>query len=148
MAFPATGYCHATKFAVEGLSESLAQEVRSLGIRVTIVEPGGLRTEWAGHSMLESPVVIADYAETAGRRRASTRAASGQQAGDPARAAQAIVAAVEAPEPPLRLLLGSAALSMAYVRLDALRANFDAWAATTCSIDFPSSTTEEPVRKR
>ena len=69
VAFAATGYYHATKFAVEALSESLAHEVGTLGIKVTIVEPGALRTDWAGRSMIESKTVIDDYAETAGQRR-------------------------------------------------------------------------------
>lgn len=137
VAFAATGYYHATKFAVEALSESLWHEVGPLGIRVTIVEPGAFRTEWAGRSMIDSPVVIGDYAETAGRRRASTRATSGTQPGDPVRAAAAIIKAVEAVDPPLRLLLGAPALKVAHARLNALRANFDAWRDTTLSADFP-----------
>jgi NAD(P)-dependent dehydrogenase (short-subunit alcohol dehydrogenase family) len=122
---------------VEALSESLAHETKPLGIRVTIVEPGALRTDWAGRSMVDSKTRIADYAETAGRRREATRAISGNQPGDPARAAEAIISAFEAKEPPLRLLLGKAALAVAHNRLDALRANFDAWAETTLSTDYP-----------
>ncbi|MEW9310539.1 oxidoreductase [Labrys neptuniae] len=137
VAFAATGYYHATKFAVEALSESLAQEVAPLGIKVTIVEPGAFRTDWAGRSMVEAPTVIADYAETAGRRREQTRAVSGRQPGDPARAALAIIKAVEAPEPPLRLLLGAPALRIARQRLEALSLNFETWAETTLSADFP-----------
>ncbi|MGO4335308.1 oxidoreductase [Labrys sp. KB_33_2] len=137
VALAATGYYHATKFAVEALSESLAQEVAPLGIKVTIVEPGAFRTDWAGRSMVEAPAVIADYAETAGRRREQTRAVSGRQPGDPARAALAIIKAVEAPEPPLRLLLGAPALRIARQRLEALSLNFETWAETTLSADFP-----------
>lgn len=138
VAFAATGYYHATKFAVEALSESLAQEVKPLGIKVTILEPGAFRTDWAGRSMIESRTIIDDYAETAGKRRAATRAVSGKQPGDPARAAAAIIAAYEAEEPPLRLLLGAPALKTARDRLDALRTNFDAWAQVTLSTDFPA----------
>ncbi|PDS80701.1 oxidoreductase [Rhizobium sp. L43] len=138
VAFAATGYYHATKFAVEGLSESLSHEVKPLGIDVTILEPGAFRTDWAGRSMVESDTVIADYAETAGKRRQATRSVSGKQPGDPTRAAAAILSAFEADEPPLRLLLGAPALKIARERLDALRANFDAWAETTLSTDFPS----------
>jgi NAD(P)-dependent dehydrogenase (short-subunit alcohol dehydrogenase family) len=137
VAFAATGYYHATKFAVEALSESLWHETSPLGIGVTIVEPGAFRTDWAGRSMVESPTVIADYAETAGRRRQQTRAVSGHQPGDPVRGAAAVIAAVEAAEPPLRLLLGGPALKIAYARLDALRANFDSWRDTTLSADYP-----------
>lgn len=122
---------------MEALSESLAVEVAPLGIKVLIVEPGAFRTEWAGRSMIESPTVMADYAETAGKRREATRASSGAQPGDPVRAAKAIIEAVEAKEPPLRLLLGAPALNIARNRLDALRTNFDAWAELTLSADFP-----------
>ncbi|MDR9774271.1 oxidoreductase [Rhizobium hidalgonense] len=138
VAFAATGYYHATKFAVEALSESLSHEVKPLGIEVTILEPGAFRTDWAGRSMVESKTVIDDYADTSGKRRQTTRSASGKQPGDPARAATAIISAFEAEEPPLRLLLGAPALKIARDRLDALRANFDAWAETTLSADFPS----------
>jgi len=137
VAFAATGYYHATKFAVEALSESLSHEVKPLGITVTIIEPGAFRTDWAGSSMVESGTIIDDYAETAGKRREATRRASGRQPGDPARAAKAIISAFEADEAPLRLLLGAAALTIARQRLDALRQNFDAWAETTLSADFP-----------
>lgn len=138
VAFGATGYYHATKFAVEALSESLSHEVAPLGLKVLIVEPGAFRTDWAGRSMVESQTVIADYAETAGKRRTATRAASGKQPGDPAKAAEAIINAIDAREPPLRLLLGASALAVAYNRLEALKANFDAWADVTKSVDFPA----------
>jgi NAD(P)-dependent dehydrogenase (short-subunit alcohol dehydrogenase family) len=136
-AFPAVGYYNATKFAVVGLSESLVQEVEPLGIKVTIVEPSGFRTDWAGRSANEAPDEIADYAETAGRNRRSIRNASGRQPGDPVRAAEAIVQAVEAPKPPLHLLLGRAALKGANWKLDMLRREFDAWEETTVGADFP-----------
>jgi NAD(P)-dependent dehydrogenase (short-subunit alcohol dehydrogenase family) len=125
--FGATGYYHATKFAVEGLSESLAAEVAPLGIGVTIVEPGAFRTNWSGPSMKQSPIRIDDYAATAGQRRAATLATYGSQPGDPARAAEAIVTVLEAEEPSLRLLLGTAALDVARGKLDALRRDFARW---------------------
>ena len=137
VSFGATGYYHASKYAVEGLSESLAIEVAPLGIRVTLVEPGPFRTDWAGRSIVESKTVIDDYAGTAGLRRQQTRDRSGNQVGDPVRAADAVIAAVTAPEPPLRLLLGAPALDLAYAKLDTLRANFDAWRATTLGADYP-----------
>ena len=136
-AFPAVGYYNATKFAVEGFSEALAIEVAPLGIRVTVVEPSGFRTDWAGRSADEATVHIADYDATAGANRATIRGYSGRQPGDPARAAAAIVAAVEAPEPPLHLLLGKAALAGARRKLDELRRDFDAWEQTTVGADFP-----------
>jgi NAD(P)-dependent dehydrogenase (short-subunit alcohol dehydrogenase family) len=125
--FGATGYYHATKFAVEGLSESLAAEVAPLGIGVTIVEPGAFRTNWSGPSMKQSATRIEDYAETAGKRREATLATYGNQPGDPARAAEAVVTALEAGEPPLRLLLGTAALGVARGKIEALQREFARW---------------------
>ena len=136
-AFPAVGFYNATKFAVVGLSEALALEVEPLGIKVTIVEPSGFRTDWAGRSANEAPSEIADYAETAGANRRNLRDRSGKQPGDPMRAAEAIIKAVDAADPPLHLLLGKAALSGANWKLELLRRNFDAWRDTTIGADFP-----------
>ena len=136
-AFPGVVYYNATKFAVEGLSEGLAKEVAPLGIKVTLVEPSGFRTDWAGRSANESPVEIADYAETAGANRRRLREGSGRQPGDPALAAEAIIRAVEAPKPPLHLLLGNFALESARQKLEALRLDFDEWAETTTGVDSP-----------
>ncbi|MGZ8375941.1 MAG: oxidoreductase [Gemmatirosa sp.] len=135
--FPGTGWYNATKFAVVGLSEALSLETAPLGIKVTVVEPSGFRTDWAGRSANEATQEIADYAETAGANRRTIRNNSGRQPGDPVRAAQAIIAAVEAPEPPLHLLLGKAALRGARWKLDLMQSNFDAWAETTEGADFP-----------
>jgi NAD(P)-dependent dehydrogenase (short-subunit alcohol dehydrogenase family) len=135
--FAATGYYHGTKYAVEGLSESLALEVKPLGIDVMLVEPGPFRTNWAGPSIKQSAIVIDDYASTAGERRKQTAARSGNQAGDPVRAAQAIIDAALADAPPLRLLLGKAALVLARKKLDTLRKDFDRWEATTIGADYP-----------
>jgi NAD(P)-dependent dehydrogenase (short-subunit alcohol dehydrogenase family) len=135
--FPATGYYHATKYAVEGLSESLAQEVAPLGIKVLVVEPGPFRTNWAGPSIKQSATRIEDYAATAGARRSQTAERSGRQPGDPVRAAEAIIAAVQADHPPLRLVLGRPALDIARGKLVALKQDFDAWEATTLGADFP-----------
>ncbi|WP_217238226.1 oxidoreductase [Streptomyces sp. AC555_RSS877] len=135
-AFPATGYYHATKFALEGLSESLAAELAPLGIKVTIAEPGGLRTQWAGASMQQSPIRLDDYEKTAGKRREATLGVFGRQPGDPVRAAAAIAVAVDADTPPLRLLLGSDALAGARARLDRMRGEIDANEALTKSVDL------------
>nr|WP_308290121.1 SDR family NAD(P)-dependent oxidoreductase [Streptomyces kronopolitis] len=135
-AFAATGYYHATKFALEGLSESLAAEVAPLGIAVTLAEPGGLRTQWAGTSMRQSRTRLPDYEETAGRRRSATLAVSGRQPGDPVRAAAAIAAAVDTENPPLRLLLGSDALAGARTRLNRLRNEIDANETLTRTADL------------
>jgi NAD(P)-dependent dehydrogenase (short-subunit alcohol dehydrogenase family) len=141
VAFGATGYYHASKFAVEGLSESLAAEVAPLGIKVTIVEPAAFRTDWSGPSMRQSATTLADYADTAGTRRASTLATYGHQPGDPARAAQAVIDAVTSEQPPLRLLLGRAAYDIATARLDSLKSTFDGWREVTLSADFPTEHT-------
>ena len=138
-AFPAIGFYNATKFAVVGLSESLAQEVAPLGIRVTIVEPSGFRTDWAGRSANEAPEEIADYRETAGKNRRAIRMASGNQPGDPERAASAIIAAAESPEPPLNLLLGKAALRGARRKIEEMQRDFDAWEDVTVGADYPDA---------
>jgi NAD(P)-dependent dehydrogenase (short-subunit alcohol dehydrogenase family) len=137
--FPSLAYYHATKYAVEGFSESLSLEVAPLGIKVTIVEPSGFRTDWAGRSAAEAKTRIADYASTAGQNLQNLRSVSGKQAGDPVRAAAAIIAAVESPDPPLRLLLGKAALKGARGKLDMLKKDFDAWEKTTVEADFPDT---------
>ncbi|SEB16596.1 oxidoreductase [Paraburkholderia sartisoli] len=137
--FAATGYYHGTKYAVEGISESLALEVKPLGIDVLIVEPGPFRTNWAGPSIKESATRIADYDATAGERRKQTAARSGNQAGDPVRAAQAIIDAALSDRPPLRLLLGKTALDLARGKIDLLRGDFDAWEAATVGADFPEN---------
>ena len=136
--FPALSFYHATKFAVEALSESLSQEVAPLGINILLVEPGPFRTDWAGRSAAEAPQSIADYAETAHKRTQVSRGYSGKQMGDPVRAVKAIVKAVEADNPPLRLLLGNAALENAYKKIQLLQRDFDGWAEVTKGADFPA----------
>lgn len=136
-AFPSLSFYNATKFAVEGLSEALSQEVAPLGIKVLLVEPGPFRTDWAGRSANEAAHGIGDYKETAVARANMVRNYSGKQPGDPVRAAIAIVKAVEAEQPPLRLLLGKAALTFARTKVKALSADFDAWAEVTEGADFP-----------
>ena len=137
--FAATGYYHATKYAVEGLSESLATELKPLGVGVLIVEPGPFRTNWAGPSIKQSATRLDAYAATAGERRKQTSARSGSQAGDPVRGAQAIIDAALSDAPPLRLLLGKAALDLARKKLDFMRHDFDGWEATTIGADFPAT---------
>lgn len=138
VSFGATGYYHATKYAVEGLSESLAIEVAPLGIKVIIVEPGPFRTDWSGRSIVESETVIDDYKGTAGKRREQTRANSGKQVGDPVRGARAIVDAVESGNPPLHLLLGKPAFELAMKRLDGYRTEFEQWKDASLGADFPA----------
>jgi NADP-dependent 3-hydroxy acid dehydrogenase YdfG len=136
-AFPAVGYYNGTKFAVEGISEALSQEVAPLGIKVLIVEPSGFRTDWAGRSANETKHPIADYDATAGRNKGAIRGYSGAQPGDPKRAVAAIIKAVEAKNPPLRLLLGKAALAGGRSKIEMLKKDFDAWAEVTEGADFP-----------
>jgi len=140
--FPALGFYNATKFAVEGLSEALWQEVEPLGIKVMLVEPSGFRTDWAGRSANESKRQIADYAATAGAWRSEMRADSGKQPGDPARAVKAIVDAATSTKPPHRLLLGNDAYEGATAKLKALGEEFKAWEAVSRGADFPK---EVPV---
>jgi NAD(P)-dependent dehydrogenase (short-subunit alcohol dehydrogenase family) len=146
-AYPSLGYYCAAKFAVEGLSEVLAEKVGPLGIKVTLVEPSAFRTDWAGRSANEARTEIADYAATAGAVRRELREMSGKQPGDPVRAASAIIQAVEAPNSPLHLLLGKEALRLAREKLDALRRDFDAWEKVAVGADFPADEPTKVVRR-
>ena len=134
---PSVGYYNATKFAVEGLSEALAKEVAPLGIKVTIVEPSGFRTDWAGRSAKDASTEISDYASTAGAMRRQVRDLSGKQAGDPRRAANAIIEAVTSSDPPLHLLLGQDALTWTQAKLEALNRDIDRWHDVTLGADAP-----------
>ncbi|MFD2871065.1 oxidoreductase [Mucilaginibacter ximonensis] len=135
--FPGVGFYNATKFAVDGYSEALAKETAPLGIKVTVINPSGFRTDWAGRSANNSKISIPDYKETAEANKQAIRGYSGKQPGDPVRAAKAIVKAVEAENPPLHLLLGVAALKGARNKLDVLKRDFDAWEETTIGADYP-----------
>lgn len=135
--FPGVGFYNATKYAVDGLSESLSKELAPLGIKVTIIAPSGFRTDWAGRSAKDSSIRIADYATTAEKNKGDIRAYSGNQPGDPVRAAKAMIAVTESATPPLRLLLGAAALKGARLKLEELKHDFDTWAEVTVGADFP-----------
>ena len=135
--FTATGFYHATKFAVEGLSESLAKEVASLGIKVLVVEPGPFRTDWAGRSTSNTPVQIADYADTVGVRMTASKDRSGKQQGDPVRGCEAIIEAIENGNDHLRLLLGKMAYDLAIEKMDTMKENFGALKELSLSADFP-----------
>ena len=137
--FPGIGYYNATKFAVEGLSEALAKETAPLGIKVTIVEPGPFRTDWAGRSLKTPKTAIADYAQSAGARRAAIQDYSGSQQGDPVRGAEAIIDAVESPEPPLHLLLGRPAYEMAAAKFKQFAAEMEKWRQVSLGADFPDA---------
>ncbi len=135
--FPGSGYYAATKFAVEGLSKSLAKEVAPLGIKVIIIEPGPFRTDWAGRSIKTPKRPIDAYAETAIARRKQIQGISGSQPGDPVRAAGAIIAAVEFPNPPLRLPLGNFAYDAMGAELEAVRKEYAAVEAVARAADYP-----------
>ena len=136
--FPGVGFYNATKFAVDGYSDALSKELAPLGIKVTVVCPSGFRTDWAGRSANNSQIIIDDYKDTAEANKNTLRGYSGKQAGDPVRAAIAIVKAVEAENPPLHLLLGVNALKGARNKLEVLKKDFDAWDDTTTGADFPA----------
>lgn len=135
--FPGSGYYAASKFAVEGASEALSREVEPLGIKVTIVEPGPFRTDFAGRSIRRSQYEIEDYGDTAGARIQSNMERSGKQPGDPERAARAIVAAVESEQPPLRLLLGGGAPDAVREKLAGTLQEIEEWEGVTTGADFP-----------
>jgi NAD(P)-dependent dehydrogenase (short-subunit alcohol dehydrogenase family) len=139
--FPGVGYYCATKFAVEGLSESLSKEVVPLGIKVLVVEPGPFRTDWAGRSLKRSSRQIPEYAETAGAFRERIEGGSGKQVGDPIRAGEAIIKALESDNMPLRLVLGAIALERAQIKIEQMRNEIDAWQETALSADYPDSQT-------
>jgi NAD(P)-dependent dehydrogenase (short-subunit alcohol dehydrogenase family) len=135
--FPGSGYYAATKFAVEGLSESLSKEVSPFGVKVLIVEPGPFRTDWAGRSLKTPKHPIDAYAETAIARRQQTQGYSGSQPGDPVRGVEAIIAAVEQPNPPLRLPLGNFAYDAMGAELEAVRKEHAAVEAVARGADYP-----------
>jgi NAD(P)-dependent dehydrogenase (short-subunit alcohol dehydrogenase family) len=139
LAFPGFGYYNATKFAVEGLSEALAKEVAPLGIKVLLVEPGPFRTDWAGRSLKRTKGQIQDYAETAGAPLERLIRGSGKQVGDPVRAGEAIIKAVESENMPLHLVLGRIAVETARDKIELLRRDVDAWEETALSADYPES---------
>jgi NAD(P)-dependent dehydrogenase (short-subunit alcohol dehydrogenase family) len=132
------GVYGSTKFAVEGLSEALHAELTPLGIRVTVVEPGYFRTDFLdSSSAMEARNVIADYAETAGKVRVSARAYSHRQPGDPKRLAQALLTLVSAENPPLRLQLGTDALTRIREKHAFVEQELQTWEALSRSTDFP-----------
>jgi NAD(P)-dependent dehydrogenase (short-subunit alcohol dehydrogenase family) len=136
MTFPGVGIYHGSKFALEGISETLAKEVAEFGIKVTAIEPGSFRTDWAGRSMQRGARTIADYDASFEPIRKARAARSGNQPGDPLKAAQAILQVADAPNPPVHLLLGSDALSLVREKLDGLKQEIDAWEHVAVGTDF------------
>jgi NAD(P)-dependent dehydrogenase (short-subunit alcohol dehydrogenase family) len=132
---PGIAYYCGSKFALEGITEVLGQEVRDLGIHVTAVAPGSFRTDWAGRSMVRTPRSIADYDALFDPVRARRQAVSGKQLGDPAKAARAMLQLIESDAPPAHLLLGSDALTLVREKLSGLQETFDRWEQVTRSTD-------------
>ncbi|CAG9220214.1 Short-chain dehydrogenase/reductase [Paraburkholderia tropica] len=132
---PGISYYCGSKFALEGISETLGKEVAPLGIAVTAVAPGSFRTDWAGRSMMRTPRSIADYDAIFDPIRQAREEKSGKQLGDPRKAARAMLAAIEAETPPAHLLLGSDALGLVRGKLAALEQEIGAWESVTISTD-------------
>jgi NAD(P)-dependent dehydrogenase (short-subunit alcohol dehydrogenase family) len=131
-----SGYYSAAKAAIEGMSGALRGELAPLGISVTVVEPGAFRTDFAGRSLTQSATVIDDYAGTAGQRRKENDTMHGSQAGDPAKAGAAIIAAVESTEPPAFLLLGPDALGLYRYIAERRATEIGKWEQLTSGTDF------------
>jgi NAD(P)-dependent dehydrogenase (short-subunit alcohol dehydrogenase family) len=140
VASPGFGMYNATKFAVEGLSEALSQEVKPLGIHVIIVEPGPFRTDFLGRSGVSANRHIEGYEQTSGKMRAYFKDMDGKQAGDPKKGVAAIVKVVESENPPLHLLLGASTIPRLKGKIDALLKDVAAWEETTVGADFPAGT--------
>jgi NAD(P)-dependent dehydrogenase (short-subunit alcohol dehydrogenase family) len=136
IAFPGIAYYSGSKFALEGISETLAKELRGFGIKVTTVAPGAFRTDWAGRSMVRTERSIEDYDAVFEPIRRARRAKDGKQKGDPAKAAQVLLDIVEHGDPPVHLLLGSDAVTVVREKLSALNKEIDAWEAVSKSTDF------------
>jgi len=132
---PGIAYYCGSKFALEGISETLGKEVRALGIHVTAVAPGSFRTDWAGRSMVRAPRAIADYDTLFDPIRERRQAVSGRQLGDPEKAARAMLQIIESDAPPTHLLLGSDALTLVRDKLHALEEEMATWEALTRSTD-------------
>ncbi|WP_442680448.1 oxidoreductase [Sphingomonas sp. ASY06-1R] len=135
---PGIAYYCGSKFALEGISESLGKEVAPFGIFVTALAPGQFRTDWAGRSMDRTARSIPDYDRVMDPIRAARQAKSGRQPGDPAKAAQALLKLVNAPSPPTRLFLGDDALELVGQKLEAMTAEIAAWETLSRSTAFDS----------
>jgi len=137
MTVPGLTYYHGSKYALEGILESLSKEVRGLGISVTAISPGSFRTDWAGRSMVRTERCIPDYDPVMDPRREHRRAAHGNQLGDPDKAAEAVLSVVGSPEPPVHMVLGSDALRLITDGRKAVDEEIARWADLSRSTDFP-----------
>ncbi|MBR8083901.1 oxidoreductase [Burkholderia vietnamiensis] len=135
LTMPGIAYYCDSKFALEGISEALGKELAPFGIAVTAVAPGSFRTDWAGRSMTRTPRSIADYDALFDPVRQARERNSGRQLGDPVKAAQAMLAVIEADAPPAHLLLGSDALRVVRAKWAALQDDIRAWELLTVSTD-------------
>jgi short-subunit dehydrogenase len=133
------GFYNTTKFAVEGFSEALAEEMKPLGVRVTVVEPGPFRTDFLGRSGKLARQELVDYAATAGKAREYLKTQSGKQPGDPKKVVEAIITAANSPKPPLHLILGRIALTRFRHKLSDWQQEIAAWENLTTDADFPES---------
>lgn len=140
VANPPNAYYSSTKFALEALTEALAQEVAPLGIKVTAIEPGAFRTDWARRSMQESSTPIGDYDDGVGTRKTLIREFADHLPGDPRKVAEAVLTVTALDEPPLRLLLGRDVLKAVRDKIAALSASIDEWEAVTKDVNFPKGT--------
>ncbi|AEX52459.1 oxidoreductase [Rahnella aquatilis] len=132
---PGISYYCGSKFALQGISETLTQELKPFNIAVTAIQPGSFRTDWAGRSMVRSPRTISDYDASFNPVRETREKRSGHQPGDPQKAAQAILQLLDAPEPPASLLLGSDAVKFVREKLHQMNADIDAWEDVSRSTD-------------
>ncbi|WP_414937973.1 oxidoreductase [Amycolatopsis sp. cmx-11-51] len=137
MTVPGLAYYCGSKYAVEGILETVAKEVADFGVHVTIIEPGSFRTDWAGRSMVRTERSIQDYDKLFEPIRAARQAASGNQLGDPAMAAEAVLRVLEAKNPPVHLVLGSDALRLVAAGRSAVEQDLRAWEELSRSTDFP-----------
>ncbi|KIU43000.1 MULTISPECIES: oxidoreductase [Bradyrhizobium] len=133
---PGLSYYHGSKFALEGISETLGKEVNDLGIKVTAVEPGSFRTDWAGRSMVRAERSITDYDALIEPIRKRRMEMSGRQLGDPTKAAQAMLKLALSADPPAHLLLGSDAVRLVEDKMKLLQAEFAAWKSVSLSTDI------------
>jgi NAD(P)-dependent dehydrogenase (short-subunit alcohol dehydrogenase family) len=137
VANPPNACYSSTKFALEALTEALAQEVKPFGIKVTAIEPGAFRTDWAARSMWESSTPISDYDENIGARKNLIKEFANHLPGDPRKVAEAVLMVAGLDDPPLRLLLGRDVLKAVRDKLAAFSVSIDEWEAVTKNVNFP-----------
>ena len=136
VANPPNAYYSSTKFALEALTEALAKEVGPLGIKVTAIEPGAFRTDWAARSMQESSTPIGDYDDNVGARKTLIKQFADHLPGDPRKVAEAVLMVAGLDEPPLRLLLGRDVLAAVREKIADLTASIDHWESVTKNVNF------------